>query len=1334
MYMNVQSLPAHIDALRSALLVSDEPTPSIIALVETQIPSSSTINFSINGYDCIHIPSEPSINQSQALRGTPGGGVSIYWRHGIMMSHIQSLSLNRLGSRAQDADYGRTSCSHWFDLQLTSNAPSVLLNITYISPQSNQYIQAMRSFTANMQQVVSHFSNKPIISLGDFNARSPTWDMLAPNPPLQPATLLESQLINTLGLTLLNTNHSNTIFRPTRPASSSVLDLAFINDAALLLLSSFDIGQDVYADHLPLHINLSISSAPPNQAGPPTWKVFDNPEGWQDNLPGLSDLAITENVSLQSQLLMMETQPQINQPTDHQSIIQDTWSAFLHSLNCAMSQCIKRTSRSHTEYTWFHGDVKSQHQRLCKARLRWRHHRFTSNAHIHLAAYRQEQQQFKAMAIKARATSIQLLYQSIMPESTSPLLWSAIARIRTSKSISPSASIPNHDGTPPKSPKDGLNNLCKQFIQFTLPERSLNQSTKQDLDQYMNHRFANPLIHCSDGWTWIGADIKQQCMWQRNDRSAAGPDGIPPIILKHLGSICYHALAVIFSYSWRHSVLPQQWTEANVFSLLKDPSKPVSDPNNYRPISVTSIFIRTLEHLIHRKLTALVDSSNLPAPLLHIHQYGFRKNRSCMNALQLVISSVNEEQRRRHTSSHALPTPSVFIDLKKAFDRVWHQFLMRTLELDFGITGTAWRWIWRWLHCHRRIRCVANTTLSDWHMMNDHGVPQGAVLSPLLFIMFINRIIVQISTKCPLINIPMFADDIALLVKSAAEFDLWWKIHSADKSNIIRLYENVVNQQSSHQSVPKSHLYRDLAYAMQMQRALTLFSAWLTDVGMQANSAKSKIVVFSSASLKNHSWLSQQSINQRSHWYHHLELDGFTLQLTKQYEYLGLLLDCNMSWTAHIRAVTKKVAMASSTVCRLFTYSKHCPHPTAALKLVKSLVIPCATYGIHFWLLNPPSTSKHADVIDTLHSHILKPLRIASNLPPTTHRLGLMTDFGLSTLHDFANQSLLRYYYKYSSVDVHQLPAVQQLAQPHVLFSQRQADHLHPAISRTLQDAHYQSIMNSKPLIQHKKWTCLGARARYSTLPALYNTITSARITPGLQSLPLLQFIPSASTLFPSQQQLQSQLNTHQPINLCLLPSIIQLRTYLNWRNQGSSINPSHQRATNSPITSIKLQPGICPALLYIEQPLAFRTLMRLRHGRAFTHDTRMRFPSSSINQLAAIQQPIIQLDDLCKSGSCTANSISDSVQHLLIDCPSHHASRCKLLNHWSNHNFGRGKLPNIQSLTLALLLGESPIPHIKPINKSIKQEFISWYKSLADFIIEVYRNLPIDATYPKPL
>ena len=105
------------------------------------------------------------------------------------------------------------------------------------------------------------------------------------------------------------------------------------------------------------------------------------------------------------------------------------------------------------------------------------------------------------------------------------------------------------------------------------------------------------------------------------------------------------------------------------------------------------------------------------------------------------------------------PCPIIFLDIQKAFDRVWSPLLLQRLE-EAGIHGKAWRWINSFLS-HRKIRVIDKSLTSNWQDIH-YGVPQGCVLSPMLFLVFINSISKTITRNCPLVSPLLYADDKAL--------------------------------------------------------------------------------------------------------------------------------------------------------------------------------------------------------------------------------------------------------------------------------------------------------------------------------------------------------------------------------------------------------------------------------------------------------------------------------------------------------------------------------------------------------------------------------------------
>jgi hypothetical protein len=397
------------------------------------------------------------------------------------------------------------------------------------------------------------------------------------------------------------------------------------------------------------------------------------------------------------------------------------------------------------------------------------------------------------------------------------------------------------------------------------------------------------------------------------------------------------------------------------------------------------------------------------------------------------------------------------------------------------------------------------------------------------------------------------------------------------------------------------------------------------------------------------------------------------------------------------------------------------PHPLAAIKLVRSLLIPVVTYAIEQWFDYEPSQSKSRDTIDSLHSIILRPIRAAADLPLTTHRLGMMVDFGIPTLHDIAQLARMRYYTKYANPQIHSHPHISQSITQNTLYSGHPITQLHPSVTRTLLDSHFSSHMNPPKLVQQRKWTTIGAKTRFQTIPSNDSLIADIISIPHVNALPVVRaYIPTPTTSPPSQ------LNSTQPPSPTEMTAISHLATFIQWRNQWKSINPTHDRATSSPLTLIKRIPGTAAILHCISDKQILRILLRLRHARAFTHDVRARFPSAPA-QTQSANTP--QVTPFCKHPPCEASQTLDSVQHLLMDCPSHTDLRQALLNKWKTHPYGR-TLSSITSLRLHMLLGEPPGNY----NRAYRNKYVKWYEPLVEFIRAVNTKLPTTEQYPKPL
>lgn len=1324
MILNIQSLNSNIELLRS--FIKDHPKPPLIlCLVECQIAKNTSSQMKLHDYNHMYISAATSTLNPSIYKSIKGGGTMVYYHQSITAKYIPQLSLQRLkgldasSKRAADPDYGRTSSIHYLDFSFNHTSTKVRIGIAYLSPGTLHSDQAMNELNQNIITACNHDEHVPLLIGGDFNLRCNVWDKnIARSTTAQHfrwAPTFYDTLVAEGSLTLLNTSFVNSRYKPTHLSNNrtdSVLDLCFANDRALDLVRDFSIIDYVFADHLPLTVDLAFDpvqslTLPDELAG--RWSIRAHSD-WKSTLASVCDeLLQTSNSFTQAYSNLINNTP-ANQ--EHaQTLIQSAWSCFMDQLNESLSRCVPMVSGI-KRYHWYTAEVQNQHDIIQMFRKRWRRGRLGRSADVHLARYREQQKIFKRMVKQAKAKSFENLYQSILQHPQSPLLWTAMARIRPSKSRLVLGSIPDSFGNPPANQSQSLDNLCSRFISNSRPSRPIDPQLKAKLDRYVEHRsnYHTP-NHISDNWSWSADQIEQQCHWQRNTKSAAGPDGIPPIILRHLPSSAYSFLADVFNFSWRHSVLPIEWVSGNIFALLKDPTKPIEDPTNYRPITVTSIFIRTFEHLIHRNLSPLIHDPTGSISPIHYHQFGFREAHSCQNAIHLIVSTIQGEQN----ASFPTPTPAAFIDFRQAFDKVQHAHLLFSLEVNFHITGQAWRWKHRWLNHNRRTRCVALGISSKWHKLDDASVPQGAVLSPILFIVFINPIIDKISRSCPLIDIGMYADDLSLFPKPSSAFQHIWSHSSCakDQSQLEIAYSKMTQKtaKSKQTSINKFRLIREIAIAKQMQRALTMLSAWLNMVGMSANPNKSKLVVFSSANINDHEWLSPNSQS----WYRSLVLDGFTLDLTTEYVYLGVTLQCQLKWESHITKLIKKASDVSSMLCRLFIRKNQQPHPLAVIKLVKALIYPVIEYGIEFWYNLTPSQSS-ANAVDHLNATILKPIRKAFNIQLNSHRLGLLVDCGLVSVHDLAMKAMYRYYTKYANPDLHSKPEITRIAgQSSKLHALKPPKNVHPSTLRILKDAFCLTKITTNSLTKTTRWSNVSCRARFVIEPHLSKLLDQAKTDPVLFNLPCVKQHVS----IPPLPDKPPTLNTQRPIERNNLSQVAQLATFEQWKAQFKSTNPTHIRGTQSPLTTIRVSPGIATFLKYITNRTVIHTLMRLRHGRAFTQDARFRF-QTSYRQVS---------DDYCKHPPCLSNKTSDSAVHLLTRCPAHTQIKQQLLSGWKQLKIGRG-LTDVVSINLKLMLGEPP----SNPSTTTHDQYIQWYEHLTNFYIHLCKNLPTTEEWPLTL
>lgn len=311
-------------------------------------------------------------------------------------------------------------------------------------------------------------------------------------------------------------------------------------------------------------------------------------------------------------------------------------------------------------------------------------------------------------------------------------------------------------------------------------------------------------------------------------KKSPGPDDIPNAFLKRYAEWCSKYLCVLYNRSLSESSLPDDWRTARIKPLHKSGDK--TCVLNYRPISLTSTSCKILEHIIHKHLINFLEEHNVLSKVQHGFRHGFSTTTQLVETIHDFSKSINDRKQ----------TDAIFMDFSKAFDKVSHHKLLHKLGYIINNTKLL-AWISAFLRDRRQF-VTLNRTSSDIVPV-DSGVPQGSVLGPLLFLLFINDIVDNIS-----VHVKLYADDCVLY------------------NTINTIQDQII-------------LNNDFS------KVITWCEQWQMTVNFEKT-------VFMRITHKKCPLLFSYSTN------------NITLSEVMHYKYLGLWITNNLSWTKHIDTVT----------------------------------------------------------------------------------------------------------------------------------------------------------------------------------------------------------------------------------------------------------------------------------------------------------------------------------------------------------------------------------------------------------------------------------------------
>ena len=342
---------------------------------------------------------------------------------------------------------------------------------------------------------------------------------------------------------------------------------------------------------------------------------------------------------------------------------------------------------------------------------------------------------------------------------------------------------------------------------------------------------------------------------------AVGPDNIGPKVLNSCADSLTAPLHHLFSLSLANGVIPSDWKCHNIIPVYKSRDK--SSVKNYRPISLLCNVSKVLERLVHNKLLDFYSDS------ISRHQFGFCKNKSTLQQLLLCFDDLCSDKKQ---------TDSIYLDFSKAFDSVSHTKLLLKLW-SAGITGDVWSWLRSYLS-DRSQRVLVNNSLSC-PLPVKSGVPQGSILGPLLFIIYVNDLCDKVENS----TIFKFADDLKCFKA----------IHCITDSN-------------------------------QLQNDLNSLYGWSLDNDLSFSIKKCVVLRF------------KVTLHDTNYF-----INGVHLSNVTEHHDVGIVFSKNLSWASHIDSTVAKAYKSFGLLRRTFknTFSSQA-RKTLYLTLVRSKLLYCS--------------------------------------------------------------------------------------------------------------------------------------------------------------------------------------------------------------------------------------------------------------------------------------------------------------------------------------------------------------------------------------------------------
>ena len=641
---------------------------------------------------------------------------------------------------------------------------------------------------------------KGLLIAGDVNAHSPSWgyERLNTRGEQTEDWMMENNLI------LINKPDDKPTCLSRAWKTSSHPDVAMATEDIQQQCERSVEDQLGGSDHLPILLRLTSTVTPASVRKDPSWNYK------RANWTKFSHL--TDTFCMEGHI---STEKDINTNV----------MAFTNAIKKAAIRSIPR-GRRHNYKPFWSSMLQELHDGLTKTRKTME----TDPSPENVAAHQAARDKFDQAKTKEIRTSWQDKTASLNMERDTGRLWKLTKALNEEKPATYSPTVLLDDEVH-RTGKLAANTLAEGFQQdcsLDIPRRRAAE-VREQMKQENKEATNNPTM--TEEFTIVELN---EAIKHLKAKKAPGKDMITNEMVKNLGSIAKKKLLDIFNQSWNTGVFPHSWKEAILIPILKK-GKDRHNKSSYRPISLLSCLGKTMERMVNKRLQYHLEKNRLINPT----QSGFRKNRNTEDQVAYITQEIENGFQQK------MKTLAVFVDLSKAFDKVWKEGLLLKLTRK-NVNNKMFSWIKSYLF-QRTARVKLDGHTSNIVKLRE-GVPQGGVISPTLFIVFIDDITDKLTSH---ISRALHADDLAIWTMAE---------HTATA-------------------------------AYRMQEALNRISAWADEWLVTINRTKTEATHFSLSPTKE---------------VYSLKIDDKEIPQQETLTYLGVKLDRRLTWTNHLNTMESK--------------------------------------------------------------------------------------------------------------------------------------------------------------------------------------------------------------------------------------------------------------------------------------------------------------------------------------------------------------------------------------------------------------------------------------------